>query len=356
MDKTIYNFFALLPFTLLLASCAKQAYYIDTHTSRNAQGDYVVQWQVNPGMEGQVAIYASQNANVYPDQPNAIEAIEKEIYRYSTPQNTSEHTYFLLVFNNRDIRVVSSRTIPTIGIINLRDVGGYMTALGDQMRWGMLYTSGDLWRSFEQDIPTIASLGIHTQYILVPSDVADYAPSLGASEMEQIFISPDSVYDYQKIIDRIYNGDLSGTEVRKIRQNILENIAFNNPNQITMILDELIDPNKYPILLSDNLGRDRVAIVTFIVHHILGISKSDAISDYMINNDNLPPSRLEPNGFMQTTKVQEALTEYFRSQPNQINQLIDAIIKRYGSVDKYITEHLHFNTSKQEKLRNILLY
>lgn len=345
----------LLPLlALLTASCAKQAYYIDTHTRQNQEGDYLIQWQVHPGMEGKVAIYASPNANQYPPEPYAVEQIASAQYQYST--EGIAHTYFLLVFNNRDMRVVTARTIPTIGILNLRDIGGYMTYSGEQMRWGMIYRSGDLWRSFEQDIPTIAALGLRTQYTLYPSRISDQLPQLGMSAIEQVYIEPDKAIDLQHLIDNIYEEQSSRREIEQMHREIFENIAFENPNQLRMLLTELTDPTNYPVLLSDDLGKDRVAFVTLLIHHILGVSKSDAISDYILSNDNLPVSRLEPKGFTQSTKVQEALTEYFRCTPRQINEIMDEIEKRYGNLDTYLTDYLHFDAQQQEKLRAILIY
>ncbi|MDY3067005.1 MAG: tyrosine-protein phosphatase [Porphyromonas sp.] len=345
----------LLPLLVLLtASCAKQAYYIDTHTRQNKEGDYLIQWQVYPGMDGHVAIYASSDANQYPSEPSAVEQIATAQYQHST--SGIEHTYFMLIFNNRDMRIVTARTIPTIGILNLRDIGGYMTYNGEQMRWGMIYRSGDLWRSFEQDIPTIAALGLRTQYSLSPSRISDQLPKLGISALEQIYIEPDNAIDFQHLIDNIYTEQSSRREIEQMHREVLENIAFQNPNQLRMLFDELIDPANYPILLSDDLGKDRVAFVTLLIHHILGVSKSDAISDYILSNDLLPVSRLEPNGFTQSVKVQEALTEYFRCTPRQVSEIMDEIEKRYGSIDNYLADYLHFDTQQQEKLRLLLLY
>ncbi|MDO5016867.1 MAG: tyrosine-protein phosphatase [Porphyromonas sp.] len=364
-DKGIYVVW-LLGVCFALMSCARQNYYIDTRMQRSAEGNYVIQWQVNPGMDGHVAIYASQNADKYPDQPQAIEQIAKQVYHYNTtpsstpsstpPSTPMQHTYFLLVFNSNEMRVVSNRTIPTVGILNFRDIGGYMTDNNEQVRWGMLYRSGDLWRSFEQDIPTIGSLGIRTQYIMSPSRISEIPPQLGMSAIEQIYVGPEREIDFQHLIDNIYAGNRSRKEIKSMHKELLQNIAFDNPNQLRIILNELTEPGNYPVLLSDDLGKDRVAFVVFLVHHILGVSHSDAINDYVLSNENLPVSRLEPKGFTEPTEVQEALTEYFRCEPNHLNDLISEIQHRFGSISGYLEEFLHFDSKSQQKLRNILLY
>lgn len=348
---------AMLPLVAVcLASCAKQAYYIDAYTRQNIQGDHTIKWQVNPGMEGEVAIYVSENPTQYPDEPMAVEKIKKEVFHYDSPTGSYNHSYFLLIFNKSDIRVVTNRVIPTVGILNLRDAGGYMSTYGMQMKWGMLYRSGDLWRSFEQDIPTIGSLGIRTQYIMSPSRIANYPPRMGMSATEQVIVDPDKMIDFQHLIDKIYAGESSSEEIREMHSEVLRNIAFDNPNQLRIILNELTDYSKYPILLSDDLGKDRVSFVIFLVHHILGVSKSDAVEDYMLSNSYLPANRLEPKGFTKPQSVQEALTEYFRCEPNHLNELQDEIERRYGSISNYLTEFLHFDETKQAELRHILLY
>lgn len=355
MSKSHYTPYILPLLLLLTASCSKQAYYIDTHTRQNTQGDYLIQWQVNPGSNGTVAIYASNNANQYPSEPYTVQKIAQEQYKYSGSE-AEMHTYFLLVFNDHDMRVVTSRTIPTAGILNLRDIGGYMTASGEQVRWGMIYRSGDLWRSYQQDIPYLASLGLHRQYILSPSRISEELPTLGLSGLVQVYIGPDKIINFQHLIDGIYAGKETQKETEEMHRDVMLNIAFDNPNQIRMVLNELLTPSNYPILLSDDLGKDRVAFVTFLIHYMLGVSRADAISDYVLSNENLPVSRLEPKGFTQSTKVQEALTEYFKCSPNHLNEILDEINKRYGSVDKYLADFLKFSQREQDKLRAIMLY
>lgn len=89
MRKGLYPYTILLLLVLLTASCAKQAYYIDTHTRQDKEGDYLIQWQVYPGMDGQVAIYASSDANQYPDKPYTVEQIAAAQYRYNTEGATT---------------------------------------------------------------------------------------------------------------------------------------------------------------------------------------------------------------------------------------------------------------------------
>ncbi len=114
--------------SLSLSSCARKAYYdISTGADVADSGNYVVRWQVRPGMSGEVAIYASDDAGSYPVQPTKVEPIGKEWATFATEGSYFTRHYFLLVFDDREVRVTGTRVIPTEGFSNLRDAGGYNT-------------------------------------------------------------------------------------------------------------------------------------------------------------------------------------------------------------------------------------
>lgn len=343
---------------VMMGSCAKQAYYIDAKSEHKSSGEYLIQWDVRPGMVGEVAIYASKDAVLYPQEPFIVEDISKETTIYDSSDQGFSQTYFLLVFNNLESRVASSRIIPTQGIVNLRDVGGYMTGGGEQMRWGRLYRSGDLHRIKDMDRYTIASLGIQSHYILSPSRLSpnDPIPSLGISTLNSWYIAPDVEIDFQQTLDDIYSGKLSKNSITYFKKDIFNSIAFENPHQISMILHSLIDPNNYPVLLSDDLGKDRVAFIIMLVQHIMGVCRADIINEYVLSNQLLPVEILEPKGHKEPVAIQEALTEFFRCEANQINSIISEIENRYGSINNYLDQHLHFDAKDQAYLRQVLLY
>lgn len=356
--KYLFYLLGFIAGTMTLMSCAKQTYYIDTRTEQSSEGEYLIKWDVKPGMKGNVAIYASTDAGLYPQDPFTIEEISKETTVYTPSQNGYKQTYFLLVFNDLESRVASSRVIPTQGLVNLRDVGGYMTGGGEQMRWGRLYRSGDLHRMGEMDKYTLASLGIQSQYILSQSRVSpeDPIPVLGISSLNSQYIAPDVDIDFQQILDDIYAGELSKSGVKLFHNDVFNSIAFENPNQISAILHTLMDRDIYPVLLSDDLGKDRVAFVVMLVQHILGVSRADILNDYVLSNQLLPVDLLEPNGHDAPITIQEALTDFFRCEANQMNAIISEIENRYGSINRYLEEFLRFDAKEQALLRSVLLY
>jgi protein-tyrosine phosphatase len=69
--------------------------------------------------------------------------------------------YFHLKPKNGGVVVVSIRRLPLEGAVNFRDLGGYSTADGHRVRWGMVYRSNQLAGVTSRDYEYLGSLGIH---------------------------------------------------------------------------------------------------------------------------------------------------------------------------------------------------
>lgn len=348
---------ALLGILLGCVACAKQAYYIDTYTRKSDQGEYAIRWDVKPGMQGYVEIYASPDPTYFPQHPFLVEQISKEGARYATPSSAYSQIYFLLVFNDSEARVVTSRIIPTQGILNLRDFGGYETSDGQQIRWGYLYRSGDLHRMSELDRYRLSALGIRSQFILSPSRLCSqektglaHLPGLSSFE-----VPPVHPIDYDALVRSIYQGQLTTEGVRHLQQEALHSIAFDNREQNAQVLHALLDRDNYPILLTDELGTLHTAFLAMLVQEILGLSRADILYDYTLSDDLLPISLIAPEGYMYPAEAQEALTEFFRCDPNLLNNVIREIEAKYGSLAQYLKEELHFDERNVADLRRLLL-
>ncbi|MDO5035435.1 MAG: tyrosine-protein phosphatase [Porphyromonas sp.] len=340
---------------LLLFSCAKQPYYIDTITQQDREGNYRIRWDVQPSMEGNVEIFVSNDAFATSWQPFVIEAIRKETTTY-TSHDLIEQTYFLMVFDGQETRVTSTRVIPTAGPVNLRDIGGYMTDSGQQMRWGMIYRSGDLSRIQREDEPLISRMRIKNHLSLASAYGQPRRSSSQIPYAKFATIEPDVYVDFNGFQEKIYSGKVDAESVVYFYNDLFNSIAFESTHQISSVLHFLLEPEHYPILISDDLGNTRVAFITMLIQNILGVSRSDIINDYLLSNALLPVNQLEPHGFFLTTAIQETLTEYYRSRPNDLHSVTSAIEHNYGSISKYLEEVLDFDKADQARLRSILLY
>lgn len=340
-----------------MISCSKQSYYnIDTRSDIHEDGNYVIRWQVNPGMTGDVKIYASTDADRYPTQPVVTEAINKEYTTISAPTDRVEMQFFLMVFDGRESRVVSSRTLPTQSITNFRDFGGYMSTAGDQIRWGMLYRSGMLEHITHYDSLLLNTLGIKNQLILADdANISqDYKSPLDNTLC--IVLNPQTKTYPEQLLEKIQKGAIDRPGVVYFREDLFDSFAFENSKQFSTALHYLLDPSHYPILISDRMGKGRAAFLAMLVQSALGVSQSDIINDYMLSNQLLVVERLMPGGYKLTPEIQEAVTEFFQARENDLQSLFSTIFKKYGSMSNYLKQELDFDAEDCAKLRSILYY
>ena len=341
---------------IFLLSCAKQSYYdIDTRTDIEKDGNTVIRWQVNPGMEGSVKIFASHNASSYPTDPVAVERISKQFATIPYPAGNFEMQYFLMVFDGRETRVVSSRTLPTQSFTNLRDIGGYMTKEGEQVRWGLIYRGTTLSHLTEADQGMVAALGLKNLVILLDTGENGSEPTTGLN-IRRFPLTPDKEYHAAQVREKILEGKMDRPAVIDTREKTLEDYAFNNPKQRSSALHFLLDRSNYPILLSDSLGNGRVAILTALIQSALGVPQREIINDYMLSNALTPVSNLEPDGYKYPSLVQESLIEYYRNRPNDLQYIFYRINRKYGSVERYLEQVLAFDKEDIRSLQEILLY
>ena len=341
---------------VVLSACAKEGYYdIATRTDVAKGGNTVIRWQVNPGMEGTVKIFASDNASSYPTVPVVTEPISKQFASIPVPGSEYVTQYFLMVFDGRETRVVSSRIIPTVSFTNLRDIGGYMTKTGDQIRWGVIYRGNNLSRLTPTDSRIASSLGIRNQVYL--QDQKDLLPeAVPGRTVQSILLPPDVETSSARIRRRILEGGMDRPAVIDAREDLLASFAFENPKQLSAALHFLLDEGNYPLLLSDSLGNGRVAVLTALIQSALGVPQRDIIEDYMLSNALTPVSKLEPEGYKYPALVQESLIEHYTNRPNDLQYIFYQINRRYGSVEKYLDKVLSFDREDIDKLRALLLY
>lgn len=335
-------------------SCAPQTHFIDTHTRRNEVGDYVIHWETLPLMEGKVDIFVSDNPHRFPDSPMMTEMISNQMATYDASDDVSRK-FFLLVFNDRQAAITAARLPITDSSINMRDMGGYITASGYPVRWGMIARSGALLGMTDRDSALIDNFKIKSRLIL--SEAVDHKENHGDLPGVETRIIPTIVpCNYDKRLSHILDGDVTPDMVKDMQVQYLTDLAYQNKAQFSEALHFLLDHKNYPILISDRLGKDRVGFLVMLIQCILDVSHNDIIHEYLESNQVLSASRMVPSGYTYPSEVQESLTEYYRCRESDLNAVMGTLIRRHGSIAKYIEDVLDVRMAEQRLLRKMLLF
>lgn len=153
------------------------------------------------------------------------------------------------------------RWINAEGSRNVRDLGGWKTASGKTVRYGMLYRGAGLDGHKDYKLTSLGQqqfrdmLGIKTQIDLRGSDDGDNGAQ-STSDFDGAYVkAPLEQYDY------IFKSAESQQSLKKI-------------------FEVLADEANYPIYFHCNYGSDRTGTLAFLINGLLGVSQDDLTRDY----------------------------------------------------------------------------
>lgn len=150
------------------------------------------------------------------------------------------------------------RWIDIDGVGNVRDMGGWKTASGKTVKYGMLYRGRRLEDVSEEGIATIKRLGLKTELDLRYADQKFQTPGTG---MNYQFIETPGQYD-----------------------SVLNNKPVIFKASYKKIFELLSDKNNYPFYSHCNAGADRTGTFAFIVNGLLGVSYEDLTRDFELTS------------------------------------------------------------------------
>lgn len=252
------------------------------------------------------------------------------------------------------------RKLPLEGADNFRDLGGYETADGRLVKWGMIYRSGHLHDLTKGDLVYLSRLGLRR--------IADFR---GPTEKDD---EPDKVPE--GAVGRDYPIDIAGDDLRE------QVIAVIRGESDMDVSDYLVTANRefattytpvyrdwltslareegaLPQVFHCTAGKDRAGFATAVLLRILGVPESTVVEDYLKSNLYLAE-------YIEKTLGKIRLLSLFRNDGEEIRPLLgvddayiraafDAIDDQWGSFDAYVAKGLGFTEADIETLKERLL-
>lgn len=232
------------------------------------------------------------------------------------------------------------KSLPLESVKNARSLGGYPSLCGKISSWSSFYRSASLDNISNKDIKFLKDLNIKTIVDLRrPDEIKRKHKSLG--KIKENF----SYYNFslskrsmrKEEIERIVSGEDS---ISKSYISIVENTKTMRE------LFKTLAKAKGPVLYHCQEGKDRTGIVTMILLGLIGVRNSDIIADYEISSANL--------GYIEDYPKDDKDSIFRMTDPYNMKEIIDYIIKEYGSFEKYL-KYIEVEDKEIEKLKEKLV-
>lgn len=252
--------------------------------------------------------------------------------------------------------------LPTEGIHNLRDYGGYDAADGAKVKTGLLFRSGQHMEASESDLETIQSLDIRTIIDLRGLSERTTFPC----RRHETFDAHVIAYDGETSNSPPHEGgwdkvDMTAERARNRMIAVYTRMPVN-PAMIDMFTRyfEALATRDGGSLVHCFAGKDRTGIAASLLLHVLGVHKDDVVAEFLRTNDAPTQHILERQSLPRMEAhydaiEPEAIRNLMGVLPEYIETYWNEVTRDHGSMDAYLAQTLGVDEQRKARLRERLL-
>jgi protein-tyrosine phosphatase len=233
-----------------------------------------------------------------------------------------------------------ARLVALEGAPNFRDIGGYRTADGGQVRWGRVYRSAALHRLTEVDVAAIKRLELRVVYDLRMDEERGRAPSILPDGLRcELLPIGGTAAKTKELTDLVLQGNLRRVPpdfLVRIYESMIESSAFT----FGRLLTKLSEAGNTPALFHCTAGKDRTGISAALLLSILAVDEVTILDDYELSNIHYTESQIArlkvkfENGGIDADRYRAV----FGAPRHAMATLLATLRERYGSAESYLRE------------------
>ena len=268
------------------------------------------------------------------------------------------------------------RLLPLDGGSNFRDLGGYSTIDGHQVRRGLLFRSGSMGSLTDHDMEYLDAFGFNTVVDLRSREEIELIPNLWAVnsgiDYDAIDYSLSALIESQPL--RTESGRLDTEEMLSNMGMLYRDLAQRIKPQLRVLFQHLLRGN-VPIVVNCSAGQDRTGVATALLLTALGVPRALILDDYLLStrfrkleNERSIFSINELENYAETNfyaeillsslkedAMQEANSLYTKRRVPYLQFAFNSIEETYGSVMNYLDAELNIGKQEIEYLRETYL-
>ena len=241
----------------------------------------------------------------------------------------------------------NARLVRVQGALNFRDIGGYKTRDGKEVKWGKVYRSADVSKLTDSDLDTLEERNIHTVVDFRGVKESNAAPDhlLPGTDYMLCPAGSDSLPNMKDMATRMQQDSFL--------------VGFYTSTQYfgsryKPLFQKLLSlPEDEAIMYHCTGGRDRTGMATALFLYALGVPRQTIEADFVASNIYLQPMN---------SKMYEAMKQYpdvdieaFKKamalRPELIRAMFGSIEKKYGSIEAFFDKELGIGTKEMAILK-----
>ncbi|MQY21820.1 tyrosine-protein phosphatase [Nocardia macrotermitis] len=252
------------------------------------------------------------------------------------------------------------------GAVNVRDLGGFVTAEGRRLAAGRLFRADALHKLTDGDVAVLAGLGLRTVVDFRSSrEITGAGPDRlppGVERFElpisggNITATLSSVSDESATAAPDLGEGRAAEVMRRINRQFITEPDYRAAFARTLHL--IATPDRAPLLFHCTAGKDRTGWMAAIVLTALGVPHDQVVADYLATNDYVWPSyQAWITRAAESGKIRDpaAMRELLYQDPSYLSAAFTTLESTYGTFDNYLTNGLDFGPEDLERLRAALL-
>ncbi|MCR9180530.1 MAG: tyrosine-protein phosphatase [Erythrobacteraceae bacterium] len=248
--------------------------------------------------------------------------------------------------------------LPTEGIHNLRDYGGYAVPGGARVRTGVLFRSGQHMDATDADLALLDRLDIRT--IIDLRGVSERAGF--PCRRHPRFAAEVIAHEGETSNSPPHEGGAGQVDMtpQKARERMLAVYTRMpvNPAMIAMFTRYFaaLDTRGGGSLVHCFAGKDRTGIAASLLLHVLGVNHEDVVAEFLRTNDAPTRHVLERQSLPRMEAHYgaidpEALRNLMGVLPEYIATYFAELTRDHGSIDTYLATRLGVDEARKERLR-----
>lgn len=233
----------------------------------------------------------------------------------------SPRPYFLLSTPDGAQVRVAERLLPLQGGRNFRDLGGYRSADGRQVRWGRLYRSGVMSGLTEADMGYLSALGVKVICDLRSNQERTHEPSPFIKAGGPVVAATD--------YDMISSSALSGLAQVTTREAAIDAFAAAYVQFTEVLTPQYTDMfarlkrGDAPLAFNCSAGKDRTGVAAALILSVLDVPRETILADYGLTQVYTPPSMyMKQASQAKSAGFSQAQAEAFMRMPREVVEVM----------------------------------